>query len=780
MGTTLWARIADFILNNRLILIIGIALITLFMALQIPKLEMSYRLEKIVPPTNPQYIAYEKFIDQYGEDGNVMVIGVQNEDFFKTDFFNAWYQFGNDLKKIDNVNQVLSVPHSFYLEKDTDEKKFELKALVEEEVRNQSDLDSLAKKFQALTFYEGLLYNSESNVSLMAVTIDKSVLDSEDRMTVVNNIMERSKKFESDSGKELHYSGLPFIRSFRVGVVSKELGRFLLLALLATAIILFVLFRSFSSVFYPLLVVIIGVIWTVGSIVLLGYEVNVLTGIVPTLIVVIGIPNCIYLLNKYHTEFKRHGNQREALKNMIEMVGQVTFYANLTTAIGMGVFAFMKSAILKEFGTVAGLNIAATFFISIIVIPVIYSYRGAPKHKHIGHQDRSMFNGVLNFLVQFTSKRSMLIQIGAVLLFGVATIGLLKLESKGFLLDGIQHESKEYQDLKFLEKNFNGVLPLEILVDTKKKGGAIRLSNLKKINRVQKMIGEIEYFSEPISLVDGVKLANQAFYNNHPDFFQLPSKLESSFIFNYIKNTGKGSEDLLGKFTDDEQRVVRMSVRMADVGSEKFPLLLEELKPKVNAILDTSKFEVTYTGTTPIALEGFNYLIRGLTNSVLLAIALISLIIIYLFRSLKMLLVAVLPNALPLVCTASIMGFNNINLNPSTVIIFSIAFGISIDFTLHYIAKYRQALMANGGHVKSAVFNSVRETGFSMIYTAIILFFGFIVFMLSSFEGTYFLGLLTSITIVAACLTNLILLPAILNGFKGFFKPSWSKIKDKK
>jgi len=378
-------------------------------------------------------------------------------------------------------------------------------------------------------------------------------------------------------------------------------------------------------------------------------------------------------------------------------------------------------------------------------------------------------------LVQFTSKRSTLVQLGAVLLFGIATIGLLKLESKGYLLDGIKHESKEFQDLKFLEKNFNGVLPLEILVDTKKKGGAIRLSNLKKIDRAQNMIGEIEHFSKPISLVDGVKLANQAFYNNHPEFFQLPSKLEQTFVFNYIKNTGKGSEEILGSFTDENQQVVRMSVRMADVGSEQFPILLEELKPKVNAILDTSKFDLTYTGTTPIALEGFNYLIKGLTNSVLLAIALISLIIIYLFRSFKMLLVAVVPNALPLVCTASIMGFNNINLNASTVIIFSIAFGISIDFTLHYLAKYRQALMANGGHVKDAVFSSVKETGFSMIYTAIILFFGFVVFTLSSFEGTYYLGLLTSITIVAACLTNLILLPAILNGFKGFFKPTWSK-----
>ena len=769
----MWVKIAKFILKFRSLLLLIIGILTLFMLYQASTIEMTYSDPPILPATHPVSQEYEQFRSQFGNDGNLMVIGFQKEAVFEKDFLNNWHELDETIESMEGVDNVLSAPHSFAVTKNKEDKKFDLIPLMPNKISNQAEADSIASSFGSLPFYKNVLYNPETNVYLTAIRIDPAIINSKARVTLVNEIARIAENFGKKNEVALHFSGLPYIHTFKIQKISKELTGFLLLAVLFIAILLFLLFRTFSSVFYPLLVITIGIIWSFGSMALFGYKVTILTGLVPTLISIIGIPNCIYLLNKFQEEFRKHGSRMRAMTRAISRIGHITFFANLTTAIGFGVFALMDSTILKEFGVVASVNIAFTYIISIIVIPAIFTLLPPPEKRHLKHHDRPLFKKILELFVGLTSKHAGKIQLGILGLILLCMGGLFQLKSEGYLVDSITKSSSVYKDLKFFEEHFKGVLPFDILVDTKKKGGIAKGSFMKKIDKVHQLFEDDSNFSHPLSFIDGIKFANQAYFNGKEAFYDLPgSSMERGMVFQYLKNSGNTNSSLLQSLTDSTQQKARISLTMADVGSKRFPELVEELKLRINPILDSTRYDVRYTGSTFVAMEGYNYLVSGLIYSVLLAFLLIACIIAYLFRSPKMLLVALLPNLIPLLVTAAIMGYFNINLNPSTVLVFSVAFGISVDFTIHFLAKYRQELIDYHQSVENAVILSIRETGFSMLYTAVVLLAGFLIFMGSEFKGTFYLGLLTSITLVVALLANLVLLPSIILYFKKYLDKS--------
>ncbi|MFI5134529.1 MAG: RND family transporter, partial [Chitinophagales bacterium] len=543
--------------------------------------------------------------------------------------------------------------------------------------------------------------------------------------------------------------------------IADELRLFLILAAVATLLVLLLLLRSVFPVITSLAVVTIAVMWTLGTIEWLGYQITILTGLIPPLVVVISITNCVYLLNKYHIEYVKHGNKIKALTRVIEKIGLATMFTNLTAAIGFGVFYFTKSQILKEFGLVAGLNIVGIFVISIILIPGIYSFLPEPKEKHTNYLENKVLNAILRRLEHLVHYQRKWIFLGTGTIVVIALIGCLRLQTTGYIVDDIPHGDKIYTDLKFFERNFHGVMPLEILVDTKKKGGVLSPQRLKKIDQLQDTLARFPEFSRPLSIVEGIKFIRQCYYNGDSADYQLPNEMERPFIFSYLGNT-KDTTHLLSAFLDSSRQVARLTMSMADIGTTKMNVLMKKLEPKIYSVLDTSKYKVTITGASVIFLEGNQYIIQGLTSSLILAFFLIAICMGYLFRSWRMIIFSLIPNLIPLIITAGIMGYFGIPLKPSTVLIFSIAFGIAIDNAIRFLAKYQQELHRHNWDVTKTVSMALYEAGISIIYTSIILFFGFIIFTLSHFGGTFYLGLLTSITLVVAMFNNLLLLPSLL------------------
>ncbi len=760
----MWSKLAHTILRFRVTLMVLLALVTVFMGYQSQNIKWSYDLANIVPEKDPDMVYFRQFRQTFGEDGNIMAIGVKDSSIYQLETFKKFLDLTDDLESKEGIRNVLGLPNLQKLEKNTQKRAFELKPIFDGVPENQQELDSLLRGAASLKFYSGQLINSDNGATLILITIKKEVLNSKNRDELVNSIIESGEKFEEASGVDVHFAGLPYSRSITTSKVKAELNMFLGLSLIVTGIILFLFFRSFKAVFFPLIIIGVVVIWVLGTLALLEYKITLLTGLIPPIIVVIGIPNSVYMLNRYHHEFSEHGDQMKALSRIIRKIGVVTFITNLTTAVGFFVLATTQINVLVEFGIVAGINIMATFVVSIILIPGVFSLYKPPSQKHLKHLKFKMLDAVIKWLDVIVHKLRPAIFIVTIIVAAISAYGLSQIKAVSFMVDDIPENSPLKKDLHFFEENFSGIMPLEIIIDTGAKKGVQNLKNLRKIDEFENFISSIDYISQPVSVVSFAKAARQAFYNQSPAFYSLPTNRDMAFIMRYLSE-GE-TEDISQSFVDSTSRYLRVSLKIADIGSSRLDSLVNGvIAPKIDSIFVDSKMDVNLTGTTLMFIKGNKFLIKNLLTSMMIAFFIIAVIMGLLFRNIKMIIISIIPNIIPLLVTAGIMGYFGIPLKPSTALIFSIVFGISVDDSIHFLAKYRQELFANKFDVSKAISKSIRETGSSMIYTSIILFFGFIIFVLSEFGGTIALGKLTSITLFFAMITNVVVLPALILQF---------------
>lgn len=759
----MWSLIAKFILKYRLYLIICVGLVTVFFATRIPNLELSYDFANVVPSNDPDMVYLKEFKKRFGEDGNVLVIGMKDSSLYEPLNLRRYKYMSEEMSRIKGVNNVLSLPLMQRAARDSENKKFVLEPIFEDIPDNQAAVDSLLQLALDQKVYSNQLFNTENGATLMLLTIDVEILNSNRRKQLVDDILLAGSQFKDKTGIDIHYAGVPFVRAIMTTKVQSELKMFLLLSVVITALILLFFFRSFRAVLFSMIVIGVMIIWSLGSLEVLGYKITLLTGLIPPIIVVIGIPNCIYLLNKYHQEYSRHGEQMKALTAIIQRIGFVTLITNFTTAIGFLVLLSTDIAILREFGIVAGLNIFATFLVSIILIPGIFSYLPAPSRRQLKHLESRRLDKVLTSfdLLVHRHKYSVLAVTAVILVASV--VGMLKIRSNAFMVDDIPEESVVKQDLAFFEKHFGGVMPLEIVIDTGTPKGVMNLRALEKIDQFEDFLASQEQLTPPVSMISFLKATRQAFYNSQPQFYALPTMRDRGFILPYLQNNSENAE-LSRAFIDSTGQLMRLSMKVADIGSIRMDSLIQGvIQPKIDEMFaENEKIEVSITGTTLLFIKGNRFLIENLRASLLIAFAVISIVMALLFRNLRMILISIIPNLVPLCITAGIMGYFGIPLKPSTALIFSIAFGISVDDSIHFLAKYRMELFNHKFFVAKALSASLRDTGASMIYTSIVLFCGFIIFAFSEFGGTVALGFLTSTTLLFAMVTNLILLPSLL------------------
>jgi len=775
----MWESLARLVLKFRLFLLLFLLTATGFMAYHASRVKLSYDFNSSIPTDNPKYIANLNFRKQFGDDGNLLVVGVQTDKLFEKEIFSGYIALGEKLKKITGVDDVLSTPMAINLVKDSVTEKPHALAIFPAHPQSQAEIDSGKSVFRSLPFYKGLLYNAETNTWLMAVRVNKDVMNSAKRIVTVNAIIKEVKAFGAQHNLEMHLSGLPLIRTVMAQKVSRETTWFLLGSVLLSAIILVIFFRSLGAMLLSLGVVIVGVIFSLGTMDLLGYKITLLNALTPTLMVVIGIPNCIYFLNKYHTAYRESGDKREALLAMIGRMGVVTLFCNLTAAIGFGVFALTRSAILNQFGVVAGINIMMLFFISFILIPVVLSYLPPPRPHHTRYLENRWLTAILRKLEIWTLHHQRTIYAVTFVMLVLAVVGMFRLKSEGFIVDDLPQKDPIYTDLKFFEHHFKGVMPLEIIVDTRRKNG-LRINMLQTLDSVEQLsqyIASKPEMARPLSLVEGLKFVRQSYYGGDSANYGVPNSLDLPFLSSYLKGGDdtarkaglKGGNNnlnqLLKSFVDKDNQRLRVSVNMADVGSSRLPLILDDLEKKTKLLFDTAKYHVELTGTSVTYLEGSSFIIKGLKDSIQWAFVLIAACMLFLFRSFRILLCSLVPNIIPLIITAGIMGWAGVRLKPSTVIIFSIALGIAIDITIRFLVNYKQESRGPDGKQadpQQMVIETINKTGISILYTSMVLIAGFVIFCFSDFGGIFALGWLTSLTLVIATVTNLVFLPALL------------------
>ncbi|MDA9987114.1 MMPL family transporter [Crocinitomicaceae bacterium] len=863
----MWQGIANFILRNRFLLIGAITLITVFFgysALTNLKLDNKYGI--VLPKDSPTTTNYDKFKELFGEDGNVLVVAVKTDSLYTESRFKKWKQLGDSILKFEGVESVTSEATLITLKNDKEKKEFVFERVFEEDdtLFKKKSIQVIKDEVRNNPFYKGLLYSDSGNVSIMMIGISESTLADQKKSKIVLQIEDLARGYESAFGK-IHFAGLPHLRVVIATRIQNEMFLFIVASMLVTGILLYLFFRSFRVVGICLTVVAIAVVWALGSIGVMGFDLTILMALIPPLMIVIGIPNCVFLMTKFHQEVKEHGNKVKALSRVIQKIGTATLLTNFTTAIGFMTFAFTNSIKLMEFGIAASINIMLVFIISICVLPIFASFSKRPKSRHLKHLDRKVATGLLDFIVYNTANRRPLIYISTIVLIVVSFIGLYKMEATGNLTGDLPKDDPISQDVRFLEKHFGGSIPFEMMIhyndkdlfnfkdmNTRKVNNT--LEKLARIDAIQDTLRKDSLFSKSISIVDFIKALNMAYYSNDTSKYKLRikqvgmAKTGARRQKEYFKKLFQG-DIYNGGFSikevlDTNSQHIRIRCQMKDLGSYEVSQKVESLRNMVNRTLNPNKaalekyyanisrpkdemdssgidyadsifilepgikrnlieglakkdialrnkfyenkenlynhmdsvgfhqvlynsiqneyFDVTFTGTSVVASEGTKYLVKNLITSLIFAIICIGILMAILFRSWRMVVISMVPNIIPLLFTGGIMGWFGIPLKPSTLLVFSIAFGISVDDTIHYLAKYRQELKNNAWDLKTCVNNATREAGLGMFYTSIVLFSGFSVFMFSQFGGTQALGMLVSITLLVAMLTNLMVLPSLL------------------
>lgn len=770
----MWKFIAGNILRFRIPLLIISLSVVVFMFFFARKVEITYHWAKLLPDTDSASIDYEYFKSKFGQDGTVLVLGVEEKPLHDLNNFNAWYDLGESIKNIRGIENVMAVPRLSDLTRNDSLTRFDFEKIIKQKPTSQDELNAVWERIYHLKFYEGIIFNPKTGSTLMAVTFSRKELNTKNRLAITDSIRMFGDRFENNTGIKVHYSGLPYIRTNVARKIQRETTFFLIIALIVTGLILLAFFRTVYPVVFSLAVVICGVIFGTGLIELMGYKLTVLSGLIPPLLIVIGVPNCIMLLTKYQTEFAKHGNKIKALHTAIERVSLSLFFANFTTSIGFAVFCAIENRLLFEFGLVAAIAVMATYIFSLILVPIIFSFLPDPSTRHLKHLEGKFLRKFLQKIEHLVKHKRNLIYFTTVLLIAVSVYGITRIVAVGFVVDDLPKNDPILTDLHYFEEHYGGVLPFEITIDTKRENGVFsnNARALYRINKLQKILAQYPEFSKPVSVVEGVKFFYQSFKDGDPQFYKLPSVTELKKLADYV-DSEKNRQNQLSAFIDSTRKITRVSVQMKDVGSVRIKELIKELKPRVDSAFnfdyelnkwmqENERYEIRLTGNCVMFLKGNDFLISNLMESVVLAIVLIAALMLTLFTSPRMILISTIPSLIALLITAGIMGYLHIPLKPSTILVFSIAFGISSDGTLYFLTKYRHEIKRNKLKMSEAVSLTIHETGISMIYTALVLTFGFGMFSLSNFGGTAALGILLSLTLMIAYCANLIILPSFL------------------
>lgn len=775
----MWTVLIKYILRNRNLNLTLIGVITAFMAFMALKVQMSYEYAQMLPESDSVNVEYQNFKSVFGEEGSVFFVGYDDTLVKNYKTFTEWNKIIEQVQNIEGVSGVFHIGNCFNLEKDTAAKKLITAPVFKEIVTSQAQLDSLLSVAYSLPFYDGFLFNKESGIGVLMIWIQNDFLNTSNRTELIKSIKDPIENFGQSKGVEMHYSGMPYIRTVISEMIQRELISFMFLAIAVAAIILLFFFRSLKALAFSLLVVVIGVIWTLGTLAIFGYEITILSGIIPPILIIIGIENCIYLITKYHTEYISHGNQAKALARVVQKVGYATLLTNVTTAVGFGSFMITGNAILVEFGIVASINIILMFVFTLILIPTLYSFYAPPSARHTKHLTfkwmKRAASGIVG-IIQYHRPKALIAVIILILMSGY---GIYRLENKGSMVDDIPVKNKMYKDLKFFEENLSSVLPVEITIDTKKNKGLFSINTLNRINTFQEKLLQYPDISKPLSIVEVVKFSKQAFYGGRPEMYSMPNQNEKNFILSYLPDveSGDNKSQILNSFVDTNFQIARISLRIKNLYTPEIAELKSQLRVDLDSIFPTDRFTTHITGSTIVFQKGSEYLVRNLIYSLLLAIGIISILMFLMFNSIQMVMISMISNLLPLIATAGMMGLLGIDLKPSTIIIYSISLGIAVDAAIHLLSRYRQQLRITNWNVKESILNAVSDTANGMIYSGVVLVFGFAVFILSGFGGTQSLGYLIGFTLFVAMFANLIILPSLVLYFdkrattKSFGKP---------
>ncbi|MGN0033636.1 MAG: RND family transporter [Candidatus Limimorpha sp.] len=762
----MWNKIADYILRYRVLNISVVLILLVLLIIRTANVKMAYNPPNTLPDDDSVMVVYRQFLERYGDDGCTIFVGIVDDSLFSLKHFQEYYDLCEEIRNVEGVSECLSVSRIYNIEKDDAAAKFRISEVVGRRPVSQTEVDSIKTVVQSLALYDGLLFNTEKNSAVMMIAIENDYANSNLRIGLVNTIKGKIEGFGERTGIDTHVSGLPYIREVTTDMMVREIVLFSVLSILVAALILYLLFRSWRVLVTVLSIVVVSVGYMFGIMSVLGYELTILTGVLPPLLIIIGVENSVFMLNKYNNEFSRCHDKFKALHAVIVRIGPANFLTNVTTAVSFASFIITRNDLLVPFGILSSVCIVIVFVLTLIMLPVFFSFQREPDDYNVNRINSGFASRVMERVCKIVENHRAVVYSVLSVAVVVCVIGAINMPVSGRVVDDISKKDKLYKDIMFFEETVGGVMPFEINIDTRKPKGIMNAAFIRKVDRLQDSLARFPEFSAPLSVAEVVKFARQGFFNGKTEHYKVPTNNEFGFIMKYLPDMeGDEMPSIMKQYMDKELRNTRVSVQMANITTPKIDSIMVALKPVIEEIFPHEKYDVDMTGNAVVTLKSTDFLLKNLAYSLMLAFLVISILMVIAFRDIKIVLISLIPNIIPLLVTAGVMGFSGIPLKMSTILVFSIALGISVDNTIHYLSRYRLQMKYNGGNVREAVFSAMMEAGPSMIYSASVLVCGFLIFALSSFGGTQVVGLLVPLTLLVSMVTNTAILPSLILTF---------------
>jgi uncharacterized protein len=737
-----------------------LTLITAFMAFQVSKIGFDYDFERFFPEGDPETEFFFQHRQKYSTENDFVLFSLENDKgIFDEVFLKEARRFQDSLETLPHVKSVQSL--------------LDLSDPIKEPLFG-AFFERPYLRWEEPEFYaidSARIFNSPDLVNTfitadgraLAMILDHAPYLSKVKCDELANSVNRVvPHFHFDA---LYKSGRSIGQGYFVARMQKELLLFVSASVLLIVLFLLIAFRSAWGVVVPLIVVFMSIIWLLGVMRITGKEIDLLLTILPTILFVVGMSDVVHILSKYFDELRKGKEKMAAIKVSVKEVGLATFLTSITTAVGF--LTLMSSSIIpiREFGIYSAVGVLIAYILAFTLLPATMTLTPAPKLR-IGASGKDFWSDRLHLFYLWIIKNRRGIGWASVLLGVVCIIGISLIQVNNFLLEDLRKDNPFRIEFDYFEKEYAGVRPFELSVDLKDSSSSIfEPEVLRKLDKLDGFLHEEYGAGFIISPLNFVKSLNKASHNGNPEYYVLPESNRE--IRKLTKDLERGKRmSALSSFMTPELNECRFAGKIGDWGKQE----IEKKNLALAAFWDQEMGHETMsfhlTGTATLIDLNNEYLSTTMIYGLLIAFLIVALIVGVMYKDWKMIIIALIPNLLPLMMIAALMGYTGINLKVSTSIIFTIAFGIAVDDTIHFVGRLRLEL-SKGRSRQYALKRSFIGTGKAIIITSLILIAGFLTLIMSTFKGTFYTGALLSLTLLFAVIVDLLLLPVLFWAFYG-------------
>lgn len=739
--------------------------ITLPLLYQWKNITFSYEFEDFLPQYDDNAQIFKDFKERFASDNDFLLLALEKKSgIFDSTFLKKVEKIESDIAKLDDVTAVRSILSM-------SEFRFMPGGLVVEIPYIHLDSLRLDKDSVRIYSHEELVnqFVSENGRSLCLFIKHTDFLSKERSDILSDKLYALLDKAELD---DYHLIGRVVGQRYYVEKMMSEMMLFISISVILVILFLWIAFRSIWGILLPQVVLYLSAIWVIGSMGLFNEPINILLVLLPSILFVVGMSDVIHLVSKYIDNLRDGMPKNDAVINAVKEIGLATLLTSVTTAIGFISLIVIPVKPIQSFAIFVSLAVVITFIITILTLPALFIFSKAPvvaeKYKN------PIWHRVLAKTFKWTLRNRKTIPLAFLLVFGVSLFGVTKLESNNFLMDELKDDNPVKMSFNYMDDNYGGIRPFELMIELKnpEQNQFWDKEVLQDFERVQDYL-EDEYGVQRLtSLITFLKTANRSFKSGLHSNYKLPeNKGDIARFKKQLQRLENGQ--ILRLVVDSTQQFARITGTIPDWGNKKVTAKNDALEIFLKNELKSPYFDVKLTGTAHLLDLNLKTLSYNMMQGLILASVIIAVLMAILYRSFTMTIISLIPNMLPLIVVAGLMGLMGINLKISTAITFTIAFGIAVDDTIHFLSKLKLEL-SKGKTLLRALRTTYITTGKAIILTSLVLLAGFFMLILSDFEGTFAMGALVSLSLFVAVVADLMLLPLLL---LAFYRPRKSKPK---